>query len=446
MANSGIDALYPEFWALETLAVLREEMVMPMLVHRDFSPLVASFGDVVNTRKPADFVGYRKNVDSDVTIQSATATNVAVPLNQHIHTTFLIKDVEASKSQFDLISMFANPAAVALARAMDQILVGQQYQFAANATTAGRLGLLTSSTAKSYIVEARKTMNVNKVPMNDRNFVISSNSESQLLQLDEFTSAEKVGDGGRALREASIGRKFGFNFYLDQNVPDITTTAGGTSTTAAAVAAGATSFDVASGTNFLAGMFIKVVGDETLQKITNVSTDTLTISPGLKRAVSSGATVTRYPLGAVNLVAGYAAGYEEGIAVDAFSVAPEVGSIVTFGTSGSAAKYSIIKSSTTEIWLDRPLEASVANDVVVATAPAGSYNFAFHRNAIALVTRPLAPITIGANSAIVTDSDTGLTIRATISYEGIKQGYLVTLDFLAGVKVLDSNLGCIVYG
>jgi hypothetical protein len=38
-----------------------------------------------------------------------------------------------------------------------------------------------------------------------------------MLKTDLFVSAEKVGDEGSALREASIGRKFGMNVYADQN-------------------------------------------------------------------------------------------------------------------------------------------------------------------------------------------------------------------------------------
>ena len=38
------------------------------------------------------------------------------------------------------------------------------------------------------------------------------------LKTDLFISAEKVGDNGTALREASLGRKFGFDIYTDQNI------------------------------------------------------------------------------------------------------------------------------------------------------------------------------------------------------------------------------------
>ena len=46
------------------------------------------------TRRPGEFVSYRKWVTDDVTVQDSTATDVVVPLNQHLHVSFLIRDGE----------------------------------------------------------------------------------------------------------------------------------------------------------------------------------------------------------------------------------------------------------------------------------------------------------------------------------------------------------------
>ena len=90
--DNSLDAFVPEQWAMEGIAILMENMVAANLVHRDFEPLFAKYGDVVNTRKPAEFKGQRKTDSDDVTVQDATASNVAVPLDQHVHVRFLIRD------------------------------------------------------------------------------------------------------------------------------------------------------------------------------------------------------------------------------------------------------------------------------------------------------------------------------------------------------------------
>jgi hypothetical protein len=96
--------------------------------------------------------------------------------------------------------------------------------------------------------------------------------------------------------------------------------------------------------------------------------------------------------------------------------------------------------------LDRPLVAAIADDAAVSVGPAGNYNFALQRNALALVTRPLAiPMEgTGARSAIVAYN--GFAMRCVITYDGHGQGHLVTLDSLAGIAVLELANGAIMYG
>ena len=58
----------------------------------------------------------------------------------------------------------------------------------------------------------------NAAPLADRRFVVGATAEADLLGSELFVSAEKVGDAGTALREASLGRKFGMDCYVDQNI------------------------------------------------------------------------------------------------------------------------------------------------------------------------------------------------------------------------------------
>jgi hypothetical protein len=182
------------------------------------------------------------------------------------------------------------------------------------------------------------------------------------------------------------------------------------------------------------------------------ATTEIVISPALRDDVLNNAVVTAYTPGAVNQgstsvdwgATGYPAGYAKAIAIDGFTVSPQVGQLIAFGTATDV--YSIIKASTTSITLDRPLAAGIANDAVASIGPKGEYNFAFHRNALALVVRPLAqtPPGVGARSSVI--SAGGLSIRATLSYDSVKQGMRVTLDMLCGLAVLDTGLGAVMVG
>lgn len=86
---NDVDAFIPELWAQESLAILEENIVAAALVHRDFQDEIKDFGDVVHTRRPGEFTAKRKTNDDSVTKQNVTATKVQVPLDQHIHVSFV---------------------------------------------------------------------------------------------------------------------------------------------------------------------------------------------------------------------------------------------------------------------------------------------------------------------------------------------------------------------
>ena len=95
--------------------------------------------------------------------------------------------------------------------------------------------------------------------------------------------------------------------------------------------------------------------------------------------------------------------------------------------------------------LDRPLESSLSDNQAAFPGPTGSFNLAFHPNALALVTRPLAkPDTNSASSAVV--SYKGLSIRVTMQYDVTVTGHRVHLDLLAGVAILDPALAVVLLG
>lgn len=286
--------------------------------------------------------------------------------------------------------------------------------------------------------------------------ILTPNSEGTLLNLDLFTAANQVGDEGTALREASLGRKLGFNMFMCQNMASVhgayTTVGGAINLTAgyAAGYAGAMVVDTFSGAVGV-GQFVTINGytyqikahSETLG-----ATTSLTLTSPLLAAVANNDVITAYQSAYLtNLVAGYAAGWQKAIAVDVGSDVIQVGQVVSFGVTIGAPVYTIIQTNgATSILLDRPLDVAVADDTAVNVGPVGDFNFAFHRNAIAIVVRPLAlpKAGTGALSSVVNYND--LSMRATITYDGNKQGHLVTLDMLFGIAVLDENLGAVMLG
>lgn len=456
------DAFIPELWANESIAILEENMVMGNLVHRDFENVIQEYGDIVNTRKPGEFTAKRKTSADNVTVQANTATNVPVPLDQHLHTSFIIKDADQSKSFKDLVMEYLYPAMLSIARAVDQILCGQVYQFMGNAV--GHLDMLTGDNAETAILNVRQKMNINKAYVQGRNLVVGPRTETAILSDSKFLQAYSVGDDGTALREASLGRKLGFDFFMAQNMPFIDVNAAdavaGAVNNSGGYAAGTKTFTVDGFSAAInAGSWIMIqkdpatatsTGDYTpLQVASTVGGATptsITTVQAIQAAVPDNAKVVVGPVGAVNNASGYAAGWAKPIIYDTFTKDPQVGQMVTFGTG--TTNYSIIEvnSSDKTITLDRPIAAALANDDKIMLGPAGSYNFAFHRNALALVCRPLALPMPGTGARAGTANYNGFSMRVVFTYDGNKQGTLCTVDCLCGVKPLDTALGAVLLG
>ncbi len=453
-----IDAYIPEIWANESVAILVENMVIANLIHRDFSSEIANRGDIVHTRKPAEFNALRKGVNDPVTVQDATATDIQVPLNQHFHTSFRIRDGEESKSFKQLSDEYLTPAVLSIAQKIDKVLLGMVHEYFTNAE--GLALLITQTNIKDYIIETRKRMNINKVPEAGRNLILTPDTEAEALKLDTFTEADKVGDAGTALREASLGRKFQFNMFMCQNTPSVS---GGPNNVnqplidlTAGYPAGSTVIHVdTAGSSLQVGHWITIAGDSVPHLVTALGTLAtqdidVTISPPLRAAVANDAVVTIAATALVNLLAGYAAGYDGSILVDNITGTVPVGTGVRFATAGTpnvlhSGIYSIIdKTDTagnlTAITLNRPLDQALVNNDFVSFTPNADYNFAFHRNCLAMVSRPLAPAPAGlARSSVASANNVG--VRVTITYDGVLQGVLVTVDLLMGVALLDRALG-----
>jgi hypothetical protein len=468
--SNDFSELNPTLWANEAIIQLLPNMVIGNLISRDFDPLVSRFGDIVNAFVPSTFTMNRKGaLNEAVVVQNATGSRVQVPLNQWPTVSFLIADGEENRDQLDLVDTLLTPAVIALATGIDRILAAQVMQYVKGSNVAGHAGGATASNIQQYMLEIRQQMNTNNVPLPGRTLLMTPTTETDALQVQNFTAAYAVGDDGSALREAALGRKYGFDIFMTQTQPQITggqPTIGSSAsvTCTLALAVGATTAVFAgsgagvSGANLAVGQWFIVAGDDTPQQITALSGLTVTsFQPGIKHATAGAAAVTIIADGAVNNSAGYSGttlsprviGYAKEILVDGFSATygPQIGQLVSFGTDTTnvycITQLNIYGAGAYGITLDQPLVNSLADNAVVHLGPAASYNFAFLRNAFSLVNRPLAEprVGLGAVSKTIMDPVNKISLRVTMTYDGVRQGTLVTLDTLMGVGVLSSAMG-----
>lgn len=205
MANT---VLTPNIIAKEALYQFRKNAVMANLVHRDYSKeFVKGVGDTITIRKPATFEA--KEFESQIELQDATETPVEIKMDKHLDVSFAVTSKELALDIADFSDEFIIPAMKAFADKVDKYLIELQASVTNRVNTSG---------SRADIVEARKYLTTNAVPLTNRNYVYNADVEAELLLTDLFTNASQVGDNGTALREASLGRKFGMDFYVDQNI------------------------------------------------------------------------------------------------------------------------------------------------------------------------------------------------------------------------------------
>lgn len=445
-------AYKPELWAEAGLEILEAKMVMGQLVNRQFEDKIANFGDTVNTRRPSEFKVRRRTDADSVLQQDVSATNVPVVLDQWFYNSFIIKDGEASLAFQDLLDIHMEGAVKGIAKDVDRAVAGQIHRFLGGTRDrVGRLGQLEAFGAKAAIVEAGEVLNTKLVPDDPRYVVLHPNSQSAFLKTSEFTKVNERGNA-LAIERARMGHLFGFDFFLGQNVPgvftDLDSIAG---TITSATAAGSTASMPCTVTNYeaIVGEFANVAGNDQPTFITartaSTNTTAVTLNEALKYGISSSAVLTVYKACAIN--GSYAAGYSKGIVLDGFTTgkAPKVGQLLAFDTSTDRRTYTIIEAELNlagdevTVHLDRPLAVGIGNDESAFPGPAGAINWAFHPNALALVTRPLAPAPQMAGVLSATASYNGVGMRVGMQYSLTAGGTLVNIDMLAGVATLYSE-------
>lgn len=309
MSNTFTDML-PVILA-QGLETLREACVLPRLVNNDFADLPAGVGDTVNMVVPT------ATTDAAVSASAAPATppnsaptKVTVTLNQWRHAGYFLTDKEAGEIYSGVKPGLQTEAIRALANTVNSYIFSLYpgiYGYAGAAGTTPFASTLTEASA------ARKVLNRQLAPGDSRYLVIDPDADGNAVTL--LANANYSADS-QAQVEGRIGRRIGFDWYMDQAVPTHTAgtiTTGLIAKASTAVAAGAKTFSgtTAASTGacaLLAGDIIAISGHTTTYTLTanatqaSAATDvTLAVEPGLEIALAGSENITVKASHVVNL-------------------------------------------------------------------------------------------------------------------------------------------------
>lgn len=370
MAVGDTTLITPHNIAQESLIVLENELVLAGLVHRAYSKEYQhGVGSTVSIRKPWTVTDGTVST-STVNMATVTESSVDVVLNTHLDLTVEITTQELTMDIVDFSEQVIQPIMRARAQAVDAQLALLFRDVAAHYA-------VSSTPAVSDISGIRAVQGVMKVPMGDRRMVVHPMTEADYMHLDAFLHAEKRGDGGKALREASMGRVLGYDWYMSQNIQ--THTPG----------------DPTGGT---ATILLKGAG---ASAATVATVD----------AAVSGSTINAYDVFKV-------VGYDQWHVISVNATANVGTHIVSFQPAFAGAR--------------------TDDSTVTFQRTAQRANLAFHKNAFALVTAPLAPPIGGAKAAVLNYK--GLSCRVVYDYAIMSKKNVISVDMLLGTKTLDRDL------
>ncbi len=196
--------------ARRALPALEENLLMPMLMHRDYSDDFKSHGDTIQIRKP--IVYEAQDFTNETQDQDIVESSVTVTLDTLSTVDVSISAIEGATSIDDVDRLFIQPAARALAKKVNDNGLQLYKQVPTFVGTAG-----TTPGSISAISGARKALNKQLAPVGGRVAIWDPEAEESLGNLDAIMNAEKSGSN-LALRDGSMGHVKGFDHYMAQGV------------------------------------------------------------------------------------------------------------------------------------------------------------------------------------------------------------------------------------
>ncbi len=215
-----VDIKLAKALAKQALMILENEIVVPALVHRDFENDIGKQGKTIEIVKPPIFQANDFVPGNGITVQDPDEDSIEATLDHWKEVSFQLPDLERTVSDRDLLSEYLRPAILPLAEAIEQSVLNE---LAFNITNnASILGASNANLSADGMVDAHTQLFRQKTPVRDSSnlhAIISAKDHGALLKEDKFTNMQFTGDGGQALQDAFLGRRYGFNVFPSQLTP-----------------------------------------------------------------------------------------------------------------------------------------------------------------------------------------------------------------------------------
>lgn len=205
----------PEIWANSIIPILRKNVVIAPRIYRDTDVAAFSKGDTLHIPYPGTLAASDKAAGTAYTLAQPTGeSEVQVVLDHQKAVSFIVEDVVRAQANQDLVQVYSEAAAIALA---EQLETDLWTTAVAESNTSGTYGTDLSALA---LRTAAKVMTDNLCPSDGRVAVISTKDKLALQGDSNLTSYFAFAQSA-AVSEGDLGRLYGFDVFESQLAPAV---------------------------------------------------------------------------------------------------------------------------------------------------------------------------------------------------------------------------------
>lgn len=219
----AITLFSPTQAARATLSSLRYLTNLPRTVRQDFSTeFVAGRGQTVNVLGPISagtakvYTAANRAARDAIQFNDITQEWFPVTLTDQVYNAVRLPDDFATFTLEDMTRQVLRPQAESVVDALAAPLINEMTAIVTDASIPAVAA--DGSNIRQVLIKARQVLNERKIPAADRWFAVGSDIEAAILS---DTLLQKVNESGSSevLRNATIGRLFGFTIVADPTLP-----------------------------------------------------------------------------------------------------------------------------------------------------------------------------------------------------------------------------------
>jgi len=211
--------LTPDMVVTDSALMLRDELLVANLSNRNYQgQFNGKVGDTVTINVPSAVAASELASGGSTSAADITETGVDVIIEKHFYTRVDLTAKQLAMEIDEFNARVAGPVISGLKNKVEEYaydkLVGGFVRSTDSGTSlniSGTAGNEPSTLA--HIVAARKVLKENKADMSQLVGIITPTAEASFLQLNAFTNADYGADRPNALREGSLGRLYGTDWF-----------------------------------------------------------------------------------------------------------------------------------------------------------------------------------------------------------------------------------------